>query len=62
MPISKIEVRRSRLEHFSVPAGQSGNDTFVNILIFLQELPLTNRGVRGGLPASEVDLDFRLDV
>ena len=129
MPISKIEVRRSRPahevqalidavyraqrealevpeddrqiryvehrpEHFAVPADKSENYTFVEILIFpgrsiaakrklyqgivrgfgelgiapadilivLQEPPLTNWGVRGGLPASEVDLGFRLDV
>ena len=33
-----------------------------DILIVLQEPPLDNWGVRGGVPASEVDLGFKLDV
>jgi phenylpyruvate tautomerase PptA (4-oxalocrotonate tautomerase family) len=38
--------------------GIAGND----ILIVLQEPPLQNWGIRGGQPASEVDLGFLLDV
>jgi phenylpyruvate tautomerase PptA (4-oxalocrotonate tautomerase family) len=33
-----------------------------DIIIVLHEPPLENWGIRGGLPASEVDLGFRLDV
>ena len=33
-----------------------------DILIVLNEPPLDNWGVRGGIPASEVDLGFELDV
>lgn len=33
-----------------------------DILIVLQEPPLDNWGLRGGQPASAVDLGFRLDV
>jgi phenylpyruvate tautomerase PptA (4-oxalocrotonate tautomerase family) len=33
-----------------------------DILIVLQEPPLDNWGVRGGIPGSEVDLGFKLDV
>lgn len=37
-----------------VPAGE--------IKIILIEVPPQNWGVRGGLPASEIDLGFRIDV
>jgi phenylpyruvate tautomerase PptA (4-oxalocrotonate tautomerase family) len=33
-----------------------------DILIILQEPPLDNWGLRGGVPASEIDLGFKLDV
>lgn len=33
-----------------------------DVLIVLQEPPLDNWGLRGGVPASELDLGFRLDV
>jgi phenylpyruvate tautomerase PptA (4-oxalocrotonate tautomerase family) len=33
-----------------------------DVLITLMEIPLDNWGVRGGLPASEIDLGFKLDV
>ncbi|MDH6310343.1 phenylpyruvate tautomerase PptA (4-oxalocrotonate tautomerase family) [Dysgonomonas sp. PFB1-18] len=32
------------------------------IMIFLNEQPAENWGVRGGLPADEVDLGFKVDV
>ena len=34
----------------------------MDILIVLKEPPLDNWGVRGGAPASEIDLGFKLDV
>jgi phenylpyruvate tautomerase PptA (4-oxalocrotonate tautomerase family) len=33
-----------------------------DIFIVLHEVPLENWGIRGGVPASEVDLGFRVDV
>ena len=33
-----------------------------DVLITLKEIPLDNWGIRGGVPASEVDLGFKLDV
>ncbi len=33
-----------------------------DIFIVLHEVPLDNWGIRGGIPASEVDLGFRIDV
>lgn len=38
--------------------GIEGND----IMIVLHEVPLENWGIRGGKPASEVDLGFKVDV
>lgn len=129
MPVSKIEVRRSRTpaevqvmieavylaqrialkvpehdrqiryiehkpEHFAVPPNKTENYTLVEITLFagrsldakrhlyqeivhrfeiigiapsdvfiiLNEVPLDNWGVRGGLPASEVDLGFNVQI
>lgn len=33
-----------------------------DVFIVLHEVPLENWGIRGGVPASEVELGFRLDV
>ena len=33
-----------------------------DILIVLHEVPLDNWGIRGGVPASEVELGFKVDV
>ena len=33
-----------------------------DLMIVLKEPPLDNWGVRGGIPASEIDLGFKLDV
>ena len=33
-----------------------------DIFIVLHEVPLENWGIRGGVPASEVDLGFRVDL
>ncbi len=33
-----------------------------DILVVLKEPPLDNWGLRGGMPASEIDLGFKLDV
>ena len=33
-----------------------------DVFITLKEIPLDNWGVRGGVPASEIDLGFKLDV
>jgi len=38
--------------------GINGND----ILIVINEPPMENWGIRGGLPASEVDFGFKIDV
>lgn len=33
-----------------------------NVLIFLNEQPLENWGGRGGVPADEMNLDFKVDI
>ncbi len=33
-----------------------------DIFILLHEIPLENWGIRGGVPASEVDLGFKVDI
>ncbi len=33
-----------------------------DVFIVLHEVPLDNWGIRGGIPASEVDLGFRIDI
>jgi hypothetical protein len=38
--------------------GIAGTDVF----IVLVEVPLENWGIRGGVPASEVDLGFKVEV
>ena len=38
--------------------GINGND----ILIIVNEPPMENWGVRGGIPANEVDLGFKINV
>ena len=38
--------------------GIQGSDVF----IVLHEIPLENWGIRGGIPASEVNLGFKVDV
>ncbi len=42
------------LEPLGIPPGQ--------VKILLRESPSDNWGIRGGLPASEVDLGFEIDV
>ena len=33
-----------------------------DIFIVLNDIPLDNWGIRGGVPASEVDIGFKVDV
>ncbi|MFX1237445.1 MAG: tautomerase family protein [Promethearchaeota archaeon] len=46
------------INNLSKSPGISGND----IMIVIHEPPLENWGIRGGKPASEVDLGFNLKV
>jgi phenylpyruvate tautomerase PptA (4-oxalocrotonate tautomerase family) len=42
--------------------GRSPGITGDDILIILQEPPKENWGIRGGKPASEVDIGFKIDI
>ena len=33
-----------------------------DILVIIQEIPLDNWGIRGGIPASQTQLGYKLDV
>jgi hypothetical protein len=54
------------VSHFAVPPGRSEKFTLVvpelDIKITLIETPPENWGLCGGMPASEIDLGFRIDV
>ena len=54
---AKRRLYRGIVERFG-RLGIAATDVF----IVVQEPPLDNWAIRGGLPASEVDLGFRLDV
>jgi len=46
------------VRNFGNAPGIAGDD----VMIILHEPPMENWGIRGGRPASEVDLGFRVDV
>ena len=61
MPISGTEGRRARSAaevQSLIEALYLAND----VTIVLHEVALDNLGIRGGNPASEVDLGFEVDV
>jgi len=56
-----LEAKRSLYQTIVKNLGEFGiapSDVF----IVLQDIPLDNWGIRGGVPASEVDLGFKVDV
>lgn len=55
---AKKQLYRAIVNNLAENPGISGDD----ILIVVQEPPLENWGIRGGKPASEVDIGFRIDV
>jgi phenylpyruvate tautomerase PptA (4-oxalocrotonate tautomerase family) len=55
---AKKELYRLITDKLSENPGIDGND----IVIVLLEPPLENWGIRGGKPASEVDLGFNIKV
>ncbi|MFX1276496.1 MAG: tautomerase family protein [Promethearchaeota archaeon] len=46
------------VDNLAKSPGINGND----IIIVIYEPPLKNWGIRGGKPASEVDLGFKIDI
>lgn len=55
---AKKKLYKDIVENLGQNPGINGND----IIIILLEPPLENWGIRGGQPASEVDLGFKIDV
>ena len=55
---AKRNLYASIVRNFEQNPGISGDD----ILIIIHEPPMENWGVRGGKPANEVDLGFKVDV
>ena len=41
---------------------EAAGENRMEMMIVLHEVPMENWGLRGGLPASEVDLGFKVDV
>jgi phenylpyruvate tautomerase PptA (4-oxalocrotonate tautomerase family) len=55
---AKRNLYKNIVAELSVRAGITGDD----VAIILHEVPLENWGVRGGKPASEVDMGFKVNV
>lgn len=60
-PGRSLEAKRNLYQSIVRRFGDLGIDP-ADIFIMLNEPPLDNWGIRGGLPASEVDIGFKLDV
>jgi len=56
-----IEAKRSLYKSIVANLGVVGIAPS-DIFIVLNEVPLENWGIRGGIPASDVDLGFMVDV
>lgn len=60
-PGRSVEAKRALYKAVVAKLGEVGIPE-EDVFIVLQEPPLENWGIRGGRPASEVDLGFQLDV
>jgi len=60
-PGRSLEAKRNLYKSIVRRFGDLGIDP-TDIFIVLNEPPLDNWGIRGGLPASEVDIGFKLNV
>lgn len=55
---AKKNLYKNIVDELSARIGIAGDD----VTIILQEVPMENWGVRGGMPASEVDIGFKVKV
>jgi phenylpyruvate tautomerase PptA (4-oxalocrotonate tautomerase family) len=55
---AKRNLYKNIVDELAARIGIKGDD----VAIILHEVPLTNWGVRGGKPASEVDIGFKVNV
>jgi phenylpyruvate tautomerase PptA (4-oxalocrotonate tautomerase family) len=60
-PGRSLDAKRRLYASIVEKAGQLGIDP-TDVFIVLYEPPMENWGIRGGIPASEVDLGFKVDV
>ncbi len=60
-PGRSLEAKRALYQGIVRRFGEAGIQPR-DIRIVLHEIPLDDWGIRGGVPASEVDLGFRIDV
>jgi phenylpyruvate tautomerase PptA (4-oxalocrotonate tautomerase family) len=60
-PGRSLEAKRSLYQSIVRRFGELGISQ-TDIFIVLNEPPLENWGIRGGVPASEVDIGFKIDV
>ena len=60
-PGRSLEAKRNLYKSIVRRFGDLGIDP-TDILIVVNEPPLENWGIKGGLPASEVDIGFKLNV
>jgi phenylpyruvate tautomerase PptA (4-oxalocrotonate tautomerase family) len=56
-----LDAKRNLYAQIVKRVGRLGVDP-MDVFIVLYEPPLENWGIRGGIPASEVDLGFKVDV
>jgi phenylpyruvate tautomerase PptA (4-oxalocrotonate tautomerase family) len=55
---AKKNLYKNIVDELTARIGIAGDD----VTIILQEVPMENWGVRGGMPASEVDIGFKVKV
>ena len=60
-PGRSLEAKRNLYQGIVKRLGDIGIEPR-DIFILMEESPLENWGIRGGIPASEVDLGFKVDV
>ena len=60
-PGRSIEAKRHLYQSLVKNLAELGTD-LMDVFIVLYEPPMENWGIRGGIPASEVDLGFKVDV
>lgn len=56
------ETKKKLFRSIVIALDSNGLSPYKNILITLNEQPTENWGVRGGIPADEADLGFKIDV
>jgi phenylpyruvate tautomerase PptA (4-oxalocrotonate tautomerase family) len=61
-PGRSFDAKKKLYQEIIQNLGENPGIEGIDILIILLEPPMENWGIRGGQPASEVDLGFKIDV